>query len=120
MSPADDKGATTVVLSSKRLLINAWNCYNAQNEEGIVLSADYKWKLTSSGWPFGVLGTDLALENDKMVHSMIPFIFNWCTAESDASFSFMLDTFIGTMEKFFGITDLNIIAATIDHSSSLR
>jgi hypothetical protein len=120
MSPADEKGAVTIVFTSKRLLTNAWNCYKTQNTEGIILSADYKWKLTNNGWPLGVLGTDLSLQDDKMVHSLIPFIFNWATSESENSFSFLLDTFIKSMETFFGIKDLNVISATIDHSASLR
>ncbi len=120
MSPADDEGAVTMVFSSKRLLLNAWNSHRVQNTEGIVLSADFKWRLTRNGWPLGVLGTDLALGDDKMVHSMIPFIFAWSTAESDESFRFLLDSFTSTLKTFFEIENLNVVAATIDHSSSLR
>ena len=120
MSKVDEKGSVTIIFSSKRLLTNAANSYKKQNSEGIVLAADYKWKLTRNGWPLGILGTDLCLDDNKLVHSMIPFIFAWSTSESDDSFRFLIDTFISTIALFYGILDLNVVCGTIDHSASLR
>ena len=115
-----ENGSVTIIFSSKRVLGNAVNAYSTQNAEGIVLSADYKWKLTNNGWPLGILGTDLCLDDNKVVHSMIPFIFAWSTSESDESFRFLIDTFLSTIALFYGIVDFNVVCGTIDHSASLR
>lgn len=113
-------GCHTVVLSSKRVLLNALNCYAACNEEGICLTADYKWKLTANQWPLGVLGSDIITGKKGDSHSMIPFIFGYSTSESIDSFDFLLKTFAQTIETFFNIKDFNVVSANIDHSQSLR
>ena len=114
------EGCHTVVISSKRTITNALHCYEACNVEGICLTADYKWKLTRNQWPLGVLGTDQIMGKKGEVHSMIPFILGWSTSESIDSFEFLLETFLQAIDEFFGIKDLNVVSANIDHSQSLR
>ena len=116
----DTDGCHTVVISSKKVLFNALHCYNACNEEGIALTADYKWKLTKNGWPLGVLGSDVITYKKGDSHSMIPFIFGYSTSESIDSFDFLLKTFSKTIDMFFNINDFNVVSANIDHSQSLR
>lgn len=108
-------------LTSKRLSLNGYNTYLACNSEGIVIAVDGTYKLTINGWPLLLLGTDQALDDNKMKHSFIPFGLAWVMSEPQLAYEKLLNSYLDSLRVFFAVEgNINIAVGLCDHADAIK
>jgi len=128
--------------SSKRLLMNGYKAYVANNREGIILNTDgthtayfflfttltfsahtYRtgtYKLVHSGWPLLVLGTDQCLDKSYSTHSMIPIVLAFTRSESQRVYEELMRSYPDAMSYYFDVNEpLHVVGGVCDHADSI-